>query len=90
MNRDEVATLMDEAAGQAWGTEEHFQRFAALVAKAAIQDDLLWQAETETAVLAEREACAKVCEEAGVDAFNNDDIIYDICADLIRARKENT
>ena len=31
MNRDEVATLMNEAAGQAWGTEEHFQRFAVLV-----------------------------------------------------------
>ena len=34
----------------------------------------------------EREACAKVCEEYGVGCFNNDDIICDVCADLIRAR----
>ena len=37
-------------------------------------------------VLTEREACAKVCEERGIDAFDNNDLIYNECAELIRAR----
>lgn len=32
MNRDEIAQMMQDAAGANWGTEAHFQRFAALVA----------------------------------------------------------
>lgn len=32
MTRDEIAQMMQDTAGQHWGTEEHFQRFAALVA----------------------------------------------------------
>ena len=31
MNRDDVAQMMQDAAGADWGTEAHFQRFAALV-----------------------------------------------------------
>ena len=34
MNRDDVAQMMQDAAGADWGTEAHFQRFAALVAAA--------------------------------------------------------
>jgi hypothetical protein len=34
----------------------------------------------------EREACAKVCEDFAVDAYNNHDILYEQCADAIRAR----
>jgi hypothetical protein len=41
-------------------------------------------------VLTEREACAKVCEERGIDAFDNNDLIYNECAELIRAREKNT
>jgi hypothetical protein len=32
MNRDEIAQMMQDTSGTAWGTEAHFQRFAALVA----------------------------------------------------------
>lgn len=59
------------------------ERFAALVAKAAIQDDLLWQAETETAVLAEREACAQVVWEMKGQCWAYD---HDTIAAAIRAR----
>ena len=34
MNRDEIAQMMQDSAGADWGTEAHFQRFAALVAAA--------------------------------------------------------
>jgi hypothetical protein len=38
------------------------------------------------AVKAEREACAKVCDDLAVDAYNNHDILYEQCAAAIRAR----
>ena len=38
------------------------------------------------AVEAEREACAKVCDDLAVDAYNNHDILYEQCAAAIRAR----
>jgi hypothetical protein len=41
------------------------------------------------AVEAEREACAKVCEDFAVDAYNNHDILYEQCADAIRARGQS-
>lgn len=31
MNRDEIAQAMQDTAGNSWGNEAHFQRFAALV-----------------------------------------------------------
>jgi len=34
MTREEIAQLMNDTAGQSFGTESHFQRFAALVAAA--------------------------------------------------------
>jgi hypothetical protein len=34
----------------------------------------------------EREACAKVCDDLAVDAYNNHDILYEECAAAIRAR----
>ena len=34
MTRDEIAQAMQDTAGSDWGTEAHFQRFAALVAAA--------------------------------------------------------
>jgi hypothetical protein len=37
----------------------------------------------------EREACAKVCEDFAVDAYNNHDILYEQCADAIRARGQS-
>ena len=32
MTRDEIAQMMQDSSGMEWGTEAHFQRFAALVA----------------------------------------------------------
>jgi len=34
----------------------------------------------------EREACAKVCDDLAVDAYNNHDILYEECAAAIRER----
>jgi hypothetical protein len=34
----------------------------------------------------EREACAKVCDDLAIDAYNNHDILYEQCAAAIRAR----
>ena len=34
MTRDEIAQMMQDTSGTAWGTEAHFQRFAALVTAA--------------------------------------------------------
>jgi hypothetical protein len=36
----------------------------------------------------EREACAKVCDDLAVDAYNNHDILYEECAAAIRNRSE--
>jgi hypothetical protein len=34
MTRDDIAQMMQDSSGMDWGTEAHFQRFAALVAAA--------------------------------------------------------
>lgn len=34
MTRDEIAQAMQDSAGNSWGNEAHFQRFAALIAAA--------------------------------------------------------
>ena len=49
MNRDEIAQMMQDSAGANWGTEAHFQRFAALVAA---------QEREACARIIEGEACA--------------------------------
>lgn len=38
MTRDEIAQMMQDSSGMNWGTEAHFQRFAALVAEQERQD----------------------------------------------------
>jgi hypothetical protein len=84
MTPDEIATLMNDTAGQRWGDEAHFQRFAAAFEKRisaasmpAIK--LAMEAERENGARAEREACAQVCEGPGWNAAN-------WCAAAIRAR----
>ena len=47
MNRDDVAQMMQDAAGTDWGTEAHFQRFASLVA-AAEREAAISKIENET------------------------------------------
>ena len=67
MTPDEIATLMNDTAGQRWGDEAHFQRFAAAFEKRrsaasmpAIK--LAMEAERENGARAEREACAELVE----------------------------
>ena len=38
MTRDDIAKMMQDSSGMDWGTEAHFQRFAALVAEQERQD----------------------------------------------------
>jgi hypothetical protein len=67
MTPDEIATLMNDTAGQRWGDEAHFQRFAAAFQKRisaasmpAIK--LAMEAERENGARAERGACAELVE----------------------------
>ena len=68
--------LAREAGGDDWGLFKDFmpeiERLVALVRADAIAH--------------EREACAKVCDDLAVDAYNNHDILYEQCAAVIRAR----
>jgi hypothetical protein len=43
MTQDEIAQVMQDTAGNSWGDEAHFQRFAALVAAAAQKDAARYQ-----------------------------------------------
>lgn len=47
MTQDEIAQIMQNTAGNAWGTESHFQRFAKLVAAKTIDDYLAAEREAE-------------------------------------------
>ena len=87
MNRDEIAQMMQDSAGANWGTEAHFQRFAALVAaesakcgecgKSAAKGWALYCVQcyegsmVKAAVAAEREACALVCEKEYGDSIDD-------------------
>jgi hypothetical protein len=92
MNPDEIAALMNDTAGQRWGDEAHFQRFAAAFENAlqkrfvttsmpAIK--LAMEAERENGARAERAACADICDQhASVEG------IAQRCAEQIRARSK--
>jgi hypothetical protein len=80
MTKDEIAKLMNDTAGQHWGDEAHFQRFANML------------------LAAEREACAKVCDEISEEYGRREARRYpglrtdaemgaDVCAVAIRARR---
>ena len=90
MTRDEIATLMNDTAGQRWGDEAHFQRFAAAFQKRISEVwipaiKLAMEAERENGARAEREACAKVCD--GIGDGNKWSDAHD-CAAAIRARSK--
>ena len=81
---------------------DEFERFAELV-RADEREKYKWDVHScgptckryacvamREAVEAEREACAKVCDDFAVDAYNNDDVLYEQCAIAIRARGSNT
>ena len=80
--RDKTAQMMQDSAGNSWGTEAHFQAFAALIradtmeaaTRAANQS---WMLLAKAMIAAEREAC--------LNCYSPDDTATD-WADKIRAR----
>ena len=103
MTQDEIIRMAEEA-GLAFGSDEYpdiwqtymnvgreeIERFAALVAahERKLVMDLLHGAE-QAAVLAEREACAKVCDDRIRAMSQTGGIAYaKDCAAAIRARGE--
>jgi hypothetical protein len=68
MTDNEIATLMNETAGQHWGDEAHFQRFAVALEKRFELDSmpaikLVMQAERQNGAAAERQRCAQIARE---------------------------
>ncbi len=75
MTNDEIATLMNETAGQHWGNEAHFQRFAVALEKrfeAATKFviKLAMEAERENGAAAERQRCVQIAREFDRDHPN--------------------
>lgn len=94
MTQDEIIRMARQS-GLGWVAHKRLERFAALVAAHEREkqadtfigfDAALKEAMTiEAAVLAEREACAKVCEEKRIQ-MNYSEAPYNQCAAAIRAR----
>jgi hypothetical protein len=89
MNRDDIIKLAREAQMPFyWRTGEityidKLERFAALViANHPPQSSMAWQEGFEAGRLAEREACAKLCEETDAQDWMD-------CAAAIRAREQD-
>jgi hypothetical protein len=65
MKDDDIAALMNETAGQHWGDEAHFQRFAVALEKrfeaaAKLVIKLAMDAERENGAAAERRRCVQI------------------------------
>ena len=94
MTQDEIIRMAREAGFEgliekAWGIEQ-LERYAALVAANEREKHLNLANEVAWSIaLAEREACAKVCEEIDVAAFGSNRPAPNDCAAAIRARGEN-
>ena len=68
MTDDDIAALINDTAGQHWGDEAHFQRFAVALEKRFELDSMLaiklvMQAERQNGVAAERQRCAQIARE---------------------------
>ena len=96
MTREEVIAMAREAGftvgpsrdgpDDVWGVASTLERFAKLV-----RDDYsythasLWLRRINEAVKAEREACAKVCDDIDAE-YGGEDVLATWCAKAIRAR----
>ena len=96
MTREEVIAMAREAGftvgpsrdgpDDVWGVASTLERFAKLV-----RDDYsythasLWLTRIKGAVEAEREACAKVCDDIDAE-YGGEDVLATWCAKAIRAR----
>jgi hypothetical protein len=68
MTNEEIAKLMNETAGQHWGDEAHFQRFAVALEKRFTAANmpaikLAMQAERQNGAAAERQRCAQIARQ---------------------------
>jgi RNase H-fold protein (predicted Holliday junction resolvase) len=75
MTDDDIAALINDTAGQHWGDEAHFQRFAVALEKRFELDSmpaikLVMQAERQNVVAAERQRCAQIAREFDRDHPN--------------------
>lgn len=88
MTKDEIIRMAREAGVVRYDTA------AILVDTIIAAEQKKWQDQTmvdiHEAVLEEREACAKVCEDEAENQYDNMDIPLTIAADLIRARGETS
>lgn len=101
MNKDDIIRMAREADVWVVEQEPYqtqLERFAAVVA-AAVEERLKWDGlhschpecdrpacvHTRKAVEAEREACAKLCEEIDAE-YEGEDVLATWCAAAIRAR----
>ena len=95
MNREDVIRMAREADACHDNVQvtPFLERFAALVAAAAIKDAPDYKMGYADGVAAEREACAKVCEAGIHNATDWDSSYWDQgvqqCAIAIRARSRN-
>ena len=94
MNRDDILRMAREA-GFNWPDisrttiEERLERFARLVYEATFRDANIAASNTilDAAVLEEREACAKVCDDKAKQTFSGQCQVWgDYFARAIRAR----
>jgi hypothetical protein len=90
MTRDDIIRMAQEAGFnveqgfllRVTGIDEDLERFAALVAAAAVRETSAeYRLGWNDGAMMEREECAKVCEQLDADGFG-----INCCADEIRAR----
>ena len=96
MNREDIIRMAREAGldPDLWNYTDAFERFAALVASAERESlresfRVVTAAEASAAILHEREACAKLCEEMRTYVGRNNAVTQSSaqdCATAIRAR----
>jgi hypothetical protein len=83
MSSDEIIKLVQDNGLTLHGDIEHFAKL--------VRDDYsythasLWLTRIKGAVLAEREACAKVCDDIDAE-YGGEDVLATWCAKAIRAR----
>ena len=95
---DEDITRMAREAGLGWDEKYHWYvsgeqltRFASLVYEATFRDANIAASKTilDAAVLEEREACAKVCDDKAKETFSGQCAVWgDYFARAIRARSK--
>ena len=101
MNRDDIIRMAREAGGYPAAatdralllfSESHLERFAALVAAHTLSNIdpskfMSYQEAYEAGQFAEREACAKVCEDEIARVKPLYSVVAENCVKAIRARK---